>query len=90
MAQRIEWNLNGFKPSMKDIVTEALCLYQDYLKIAKHIKESADKLYGGPHHCVVGRNFHGFATIEDSMQCRIDNLKVYVYKSPRWAPKDGI
>ncbi|VDD84241.1 unnamed protein product [Mesocestoides corti] len=85
MKDRIDWNLNEFPQGIKDIVIEALCIYKDHLKIAKHIKESADLLYGGPHHCIVGRKFYGCATLEHWMQCRLDDVRIYLYKSPRWA-----
>ncbi|KAL5110438.1 hypothetical protein TcWFU_005747 [Taenia crassiceps] len=47
--------------------------------------EAADHLYGGPHHCVVGRNYYGYGTQEKWMQCRMGDLKIYLYKSPRYA-----
>lgn len=58
-TDRLDWRLNDFDMGIKDVVIEALSIYKDKLRIAQHIKEAADHLYGGPHHCIVGRNFCG-------------------------------
>uniref|UniRef100_A0A0R3TVE8 LCIB_C_CA domain-containing protein n=1 Tax=Rodentolepis nana TaxID=102285 RepID=A0A0R3TVE8_RODNA len=83
--ERLDWKLNDFGNDIKDVVIEALTIYTDPKRIAEHIKTCADTLYGGPHHCIVGKNFCGYATQEKWMQCRMGDLKVYLYKSPRWA-----
>ncbi|EUB64449.1 hypothetical protein EGR_00993 [Echinococcus granulosus] len=83
--ERFEWKLNDFDMGIKDIVIEALSINDDKLRIAEHIKEHADLLYGGPHHCIVGKDFCGVGTQEKWMQCRMGDLKVYLYKSPRWS-----
>ncbi|CDS42205.1 Dynein light chain type 1 2 [Echinococcus multilocularis] len=83
--ERFEWKLNDFDMGIKDIVIEALSINDDKLRIAEHIKEHADLLYGGPHHCIVGKDFYGVGTQEKWMQCRMGDLKVYLYKSPRWS-----
>lgn len=58
MNDRIDWDLGRFDPRVKDIVVEGLCLYNNNnMAIANHIKNGADKLFGGFHHCIVGRNY---------------------------------
>ncbi len=44
---------------MKDLICEAVMLYDDPMNIAKHIKLEADELYGPAHCCIVGNHFSG-------------------------------
>lgn len=58
--EAIEWRANSFDGDIRDVVIEALSIYgKDYKRIAEHIKNTADSLYGACHHCIVGKDFHG-------------------------------